>query len=102
MLETQMEEERMQHIENVVRMRAEQQRMANILQYMQSPSVAMGLSLPAALFAPPPPQLSTHVSMRFLVMYDIYLSCLTHVFCSLCRVNQRHQMILIHYTTIEF
>jgi hypothetical protein len=85
-----------------VRMRAEQQRMVNILQYMQSLGVAMGVSLPTALFAPPPPQLSTHVSMRFLVMYDIYLSCLTHAFYSLCRVNQRHQMILIHYTTVEF
>ena len=49
---------------------AEQQRMADILQYMQSLGAAMGVVLPPSLFAPPqppPPHYSTHVSINFLV-----------------------------------
>jgi hypothetical protein len=49
-----------------------------ILQYMH---IAMGVTLPVALFTPTtpsplPPQFYTSVSIEVLVMYDIYLSCL--------------------------
>ena len=49
---------------------AEQQRMAEILQYMQSLGAAMGVLPPPLLFAPPPPpppQNSTLVSINVLV-----------------------------------
>ena len=49
---------------------AEQQRMAEILQYMQSLGAATGVLPPPSLFAPPPPpppQNSTPVSINVLV-----------------------------------
>ena len=47
---------------------AEQQRMAEILQYMQSLGGATGVLPPPSLFAPPPPpQNSTPVSINVLV-----------------------------------
>ena len=56
-LQEQLEEERMQRVELEVRMRAqletEQQRMADILRYMQTLGVATGVAPPASLFAPP-------------------------------------------------
>ena len=45
---------------------AEQQRMAEILQYMQSLGAATGVVLPPLLFAPPP-HYSTPVSINVLV-----------------------------------
>jgi hypothetical protein len=47
---------------------AEQQRMAEILQYMQSLGAATGVAPPPTLFAPPPPpHATTPVSMNVLV-----------------------------------
>ena len=49
---------------------AEQQRMAEILQYMQSLGAATGVLPPPSLFAPPPPpppHYSTHMSINVLV-----------------------------------
>ena len=47
---------------------AEQQRMAEILQYMQSLGTATGVVPPPSLFAPPPPpHYSTPVSINILV-----------------------------------
>jgi hypothetical protein len=47
---------------------AEQRRMAEILQYMQSLGVTTGVALPPTLFAPPPPpHATTPVSMNVLV-----------------------------------
>ena len=47
---------------------AEQRRMAEILQYMQSLGAATGVVPPPSLFAPPPPpHYSTPVSINILV-----------------------------------
>lgn len=47
---------------------AEQRRMAEILQYMQSLGAATGVAPPPSLFAPPPPPYySTPVSINVLV-----------------------------------
>ena len=47
---------------------AEQRRMAEILQYMQSLGAATGVAPPPSLFAPPPPpHYSTPVSINVLV-----------------------------------
>ena len=47
---------------------AEQRRMAEILQYMQSLSATTGIVSPPSLFAPPPPpHYSTPVSINILV-----------------------------------
>ena len=52
------------------RVEAEQRRMAEILQYMQSLGAATGVVPPPSLFAPPPPpppHYSTPVSINVLV-----------------------------------
>ena len=47
---------------------AEQQRMVEILQYMQSLGAATGVAPPPSLFAPhPPPHYSTSMSINVLV-----------------------------------
>ena len=47
---------------------AEQRRMAEIIQYMQSLGAATGVVLPPSLFAPPPPpHYSTPMSINVLV-----------------------------------
>ena len=49
---------------------AEQRRMVEILQYMQSLGAAMGVAPPPSLFAPPPPptpHYSTPMSINVLV-----------------------------------
>ena len=47
---------------------AEQRRMVDILQYLQSLGAATGVVLPPSLFAPPPPpHYSTLVSINVLV-----------------------------------
>lgn len=51
-------------------MEAEQRRMVEILQYMQSLGAATGVAPPPSLFAPPPPpppHYSTPVSINVLV-----------------------------------
>jgi hypothetical protein len=62
--------------------------MAEMFHYMQSLGAAQG-------FAPPPPlfpiidptQFHTPVSIKILVLHDIYLSAITHAISSLCRDN---------------
>jgi hypothetical protein len=71
---------------------ADQQRIAELFQYMQSLGAASGFAPPPPLF--PPAELayfSTPLSTNILVMYDIYSYDLTHAISSLCRINQRHQ-----------
>ena len=59
-------QEKMERVE--AEWEAEQRRMAEILQYMQSLGAATGVVLPPSLFAPPPPpQYSTPVSINVLV-----------------------------------
>jgi hypothetical protein len=71
------------HVELEARMRAEQevadQTMTDMFQYMQNLSATTGIALPPPLFpVAQPPQFSTLVSMKFLVVRDIYSSCFTH------------------------
>jgi hypothetical protein len=81
--------------ERVARL-ADQQRMAEMVQYLQSLGTAQG-------FAPPPPlfplaypaQFHTPVSIKMLVLHDIYSSGITHVISSLCRDNMRHPTTLM-------
>jgi hypothetical protein len=73
-----------------------------IFQYMQTLGAAMGVAPPPALFtSPPPPQFSTPMSTKVLVMYDIYLSCLTLAISSLYIINRRHQMTLMLHPTLR-
>jgi hypothetical protein len=66
--------------------------MAGIFQYMQSLGAASGFAPPPLLFPPADStQFYTCVSIKLLVMYDIYSSGLTHAISSLCKDNQRHQ-----------
>jgi hypothetical protein len=76
MLQTQLEEERKQHEELEVRMLSEQmvrladqQRMAEMFQYMQCLGATSAFAPPPPLFrADEPTQFCTHVSMKILVM----------------------------------
>ena len=76
---------------------ASDQRMRDILVYMQSLGTATGVAPPASLYAPPPPPdpFSTPVSV------DKFLSCIVVIYLvslaifSICRINRRHQMIQI-------
>jgi hypothetical protein len=79
---------------------ADQQRMTEMFQYMQSLGAAHG-------FAPPPPlfplvdtaQFHTPVSIKLLVLHDIYSSGITHAISSLCRDNLgRHPTTLMDRT----
>jgi hypothetical protein len=78
---------------------ADQHRMTEMLQYMQSLGAAQG-------FAPPPllfplvdnVQFHTPVSIKILVLHDIYLSGITHAISSLCRDNLgQHPTTLIDH-----
>jgi hypothetical protein len=67
---------------------ADQQRMAEIFQYMQSLGVASSFAPPPPMF--PPTELaefSTLISINILVMYDICSFALTNAISSLCRDN---------------
>jgi hypothetical protein len=58
---------------------ADQQRMAEMFQYMQSLGVTYGFAPPPLLFPPDDPaQFHTPISIKNLVMHDIYSSGLTH------------------------
>jgi hypothetical protein len=105
-LQAQLEEERREQMEIEERMRvereaerlarmADQQRMAEIFQYMQSLAAAQGFAPPPPLFPPADPaQFHTLVSIIILVLHDIYLSGITHAISFLCRDNLRHPTTL--------
>jgi hypothetical protein len=69
--------------------------MAEMFQYMQSLGAAQGLAPPPPLFpAPDPAQFPTPVSIKILVLHDIYSSGLTNAISCLCRDNRRHRTTL--------
>jgi hypothetical protein len=62
---------------------------------MQSLGGAQGLAPPPLLFPPAKPaQFHTPVSIKVLVLHDIYSSDLTHAISSLCRNNRRYRRTL--------
>jgi hypothetical protein len=74
---------------------ADQQRMAEMFAYMQSLGAAQGLAPPPPLFpADDPAQFHTTVSIKILVLHDIYSSGLTNAISCLCRDNQWHRTTL--------
>jgi hypothetical protein len=75
---------------------ADQQRMVEIFEYMQSLGTTSCFAPPPSLFPPADPaQFSTPVSIKILVLYDIYSFGLTNAISSLCRDNRRHQTTLM-------
>jgi hypothetical protein len=76
---------------------ADQQRMAKMFQYMQSLGAAHGFAPPPPLFPlVDPTQFHTPVSIKILVLHDIYSSSITHAISSLCRDNSgRHPTTLM-------
>ena len=63
---------------------------------MQSLGVAHGFAPPPQLFPPvDPAQFHTPVSIKILVLHDIYSSGITHAISSLCRDNLRHPTTLM-------
>jgi hypothetical protein len=72
-----------------------EKRMAEMFQYMQSLDATSGFAPPPPLFpAADPAQCYTPVSIKILVLHDIYSSGLTYAISSLCRDNWRHQTTL--------
>jgi hypothetical protein len=69
--------------------------MAGMFQYMQSLGTALGFAPPPLLFPPANLALYPTVSIKILVMYDIYSSGLTNVISSMCRDNRWHQTTLV-------
>jgi hypothetical protein len=71
--------------------------MVEMIQYMQSLGAVQGFAPPPPQLFPPtdPAQFHTPVSIKILVMHDIYSSGLTNAICSLCRDNLRHQTTLM-------
>jgi hypothetical protein len=62
--------------------------MAEMFQYIQSLGAAQGFALPPPLFLTvDPTQFHTPVSIKILVLHDIYLSGITHAISSPCRDN---------------
>jgi hypothetical protein len=76
-------------------------RMAEMFQYMQSLGTAKGFAPPPLLFPiVDPAQFHTPVSIKILVLHDIYLSSITHAISSLCRDNLvRHPTTLMDRPT---
>ena len=73
-------------------------RMVEMFRYMQSFSAAHGFIPPPPLFPPvDPAQFHTPVSIKILVLHDIYSSGLTHAISSLCRDNLWHQTTLMDH-----
>jgi hypothetical protein len=69
--------------------------MDTVFAYMQSLGAAQGHAPPPLLFPPADPaQFPTPVSIKILVLHDIYSSGLTHAISSLCRDNRRHRTTL--------
>jgi hypothetical protein len=79
----------------------DQQRMAEMFQYMQSLGAAQGFAPPPSLFpSVDHAQFHTPVSIKILVLHDIYLSGITHAISSLCRDNLgRHPTTLMDRPT---
>jgi hypothetical protein len=71
--------------------------MVEMFQYMQSLGAAHGFAPPPLLFPPvDPAQFHTPVSIKILVLHDIYSSGITHAISSLCRDNLgRHPTTLM-------
>jgi len=70
--------------------------MAEMFAYMQSLGAAQGHAPPPPLFpAADPTEFTTPVSIKILVLHDIYSYVLTHTISSLCRVNRRRRTTLI-------
>jgi hypothetical protein len=74
---------------------ADQQRMVEMYQHIQSLGATSGFAPPLLFTTVEPSQFPTPISMKVLVLYDIYLSGLLYVIPSLCRINQRHQTTLV-------
>jgi hypothetical protein len=69
--------------------------MAEMFAYMQSLGAAQGHAPPPLLFpAADPAEFTTPVSIKILVLHDIYSYVLTHAISSLCRVNRRRRTTL--------
>jgi hypothetical protein len=65
--------------------------MGDVLVHLE-PCAASGFASAPLLFPPADPTLfSTPVSIKILVLYDIYSSGLIHAISSLCRINRWHQ-----------
>jgi hypothetical protein len=63
-------------------------RMTEMFQYIQSLGAAWGFAPPPPLFPiVDPAQFHTLVSIKILVLHNIYLSGITHAISSLCRDN---------------
>jgi hypothetical protein len=71
--------------------------MAEMFQYIQSLGAAHGFAPPPSLFpSVDPAQFHTPVSIKILVIHDIYSSGITHAISSLCRDNLgRHRTTLM-------
>ena len=70
--------------------------MADLFAYVQSLGAAQGHAPPPPLFpATDPAEFTTPVSIKILVLHDIYSYVLTHAISSLCRVN-----LVPHPTTL--
>jgi hypothetical protein len=70
--------------------------------YMQSLGATSGFAPPHLLFPiAEPPEFSTPVSMKMLVVYDIYSTGGTHAIFSPCRINWRHQTTLMVRLTLR-
>jgi hypothetical protein len=66
----------------------DQKRMTEMFQYIQSLGAAHGFAPPPPLFPPvDTTQFHTPVSIKILVLHDIYSSGITHAISSLCRDN---------------
>jgi hypothetical protein len=62
--------------------------MAEMFQYMQSLGAAQGFAPPPPLFPTvDPTQFHTPLSIKILVLHDIYSSGITHAISSLCSDN---------------
>jgi hypothetical protein len=75
----------------------DQQRMAEMFRYMQSLGATHGFAPPPLLFPlVDPAQFHTHVSIKILVLHDMYSSGITHAISSLCKDNLgRHPTTLM-------
>jgi hypothetical protein len=63
---------------------------------MKSLGAAQGFAPPHPLFPPADPaQFHTPVTIKILVLHDIYSSGITHAISSLCRDNLRHTTTLM-------
>jgi hypothetical protein len=69
---------------------------------MQSLGVAKGFAPPPLLFSlANPAQFHTPVSIKILVLHDMYSFGLTHAISSLCRDNRRHRTTLMLCPTLH-